>query len=99
VLDLPGLMARLDKQIRRAKQVPLTDQVRVDKEEMRSTLEEMRTEATRVGLTAALPPIAELDAALRDAMPVPLTDQVRLPKENLEKIADEIRVRVSPAGN
>jgi hypothetical protein len=99
VLDLPGLMKRLDKQIRQARQVPLTDQVRVEKEEMRSTLEEMRTEATRVGLTAVLPPIAELDAALRDARPVPLTDQVRLPRENLEKIADEIRVRVSPAGN
>ena len=98
-MDLPGLIARLDKQIRSAKRVPLTDQVRVEKEEMRSTLEEMRTEATRVGLTAALPPIAELDAAIGDALPVPLTDQVRLPRENLEKIADEIRVRVSPAGN
>jgi hypothetical protein len=42
-LDILGLLDRLDDLIHNAKGIPLTDQVRVDREEIVGILDEMRT--------------------------------------------------------
>jgi hypothetical protein len=94
-MDLPALMASIDDQVRKAKPIPLTDQVRLDKDQMHATLDEMRARCSEEGLTPVVPLIDELDEEIRTARPVPLTAQVRLPKPELEKIAGEIRAHVS----
>jgi hypothetical protein len=98
-MDPAGLIATLEAQVRDAKPIPLTTQVRVDKNQMDATLNEMRTGFSRAGLTHALPLVDRLDQLLRNARPVPLTEQVRFEREEVNDILDQMRASVSPATN
>ena len=97
-MDLAGLVDSLDQQIKNAKPIPLTNQVRLDKTPMHATLDEIR--GTAPG--AVNPLVDELDELLQHARPVPLTDQVRLPKPDLEDIVNRMRANLTAdreAGN
>jgi hypothetical protein len=88
-----------EEQLRKAKRVPLTNQVRVNKNEMDATLEEMRTGFSRAGLTQALALVGRLDEQIQNAKPVPLTDEVRLDPDEVRDILDQLRASASPATN
>jgi hypothetical protein len=72
-----------------ARPVPLTDQVRVDKNDAYELVAAVRDGA---GSSPALVSAAEaVEDAVRNAKPVPLTDQVRLPNERVAELARELR--------
>jgi hypothetical protein len=106
-LDVRGLLDSLDARIQNAKPVPLTDQVRLDKDEMYSTLDQMRAalpETAKLrrmqgedqqGLVDSLPLIDRLDDLVHSAKPVPLTGQVRVSKAEFESILTEMRDNIA----
>jgi hypothetical protein len=98
-MDLSGLIASLEEQIKAARPVPLTNQVRLDKNQMYATLDEMRTRLSEAGFSRALPLVDEMNDQIRNGKPVPLTDQVRVTQANLEKIVGEMRASVLPGTN
>jgi hypothetical protein len=98
-MDPAGLIASFEKQLRRAKRVPLTTQVRLDKNQMEATLNEMRTEFSRAGFSHLLPLLDQLGYQIQNAKPVPLTDEVRLDKAEVQDTLDQIRASVAPATN
>jgi hypothetical protein len=98
-VDPAGLIASLEDQLRDAKPVPLTDQVRLEKTQMDATLSEMRTGFSRAGLTHALPLADRLDQLFQNAKPIPLTDQVRVDKAEAFDILDQMRASVASATN
>ena len=98
-MDPAGLIAKLEEQLRKGKRIPLTTQVRVNKNEMDETLNEMRTEFSRAGLAPALPLVEQLGRLIQDAKPVPLTEEVRLEPEQAQDILDQLRASASPATN
>ena len=98
-MDPAGLIASFEEQLRAAKPVPLTNQVRLDKNQMDTTLNEMRTGFSRAGLTRALPLVDKLGDQLENARPIPLTNEVRVDKEEVHDILDQVRASVSPATN
>jgi len=98
-MDPAGLIASFEEQLRAAKPIPLTNQVRLDKNRMQTTVNEMRTAFSRAGLTNALPLVNRLDEQVQGAKPVPLTDEVRLEKDKASGILDQLRASVAPATN
>jgi hypothetical protein len=89
-LDVRGLLDSLDAQIQNAKPVPLTDQVRLEKDAMNSTLDQMRA-----ALPETSPLIDRLDGLIQNAKPVPLTNQVRVSKAEFESILTAMRDNIS----
>ena len=77
----------LDDLVHNAKPMPMTDQVRVDPDEVGRIVDRLRVE-----LPPALDPLAErLEAVVREARSVPLTGQVRIDKDAFYEALDAIR--------
>jgi hypothetical protein len=98
-MDAAGSIASFEDLLRRAKPVPLTSQVRLDKDQMSATLNEMRTGFSRAGLTHMLPLVGRLDEMAENAKPIPLTNEVRVDKGEARDILDQMRASASPATN
>jgi hypothetical protein len=86
-------MQQLDQVITDARPVPLTDQLRIDKDQAYDILDRIRAE-----MGSGAPPdgslliaVDELDDAIHNARPVPLTDQVRLERGQLEGLIGKLR--------
>ncbi len=98
-MEPAGLIASLEQQLRNAKSIPLTDQVRLDKSQMYATLEEMRTGFSRAGLARTLPLVDELERQLQGARPLPLTNDVRLERRDVQDTLERMRASVAPTTN
>jgi hypothetical protein len=83
------LVDELDTQIRNARPVPLTDQVRLEPDAVYDVLGRMRT--TLPGADPALALIDRCDDVMRNAEPVPLTSQVRIEKGQIYDLIDQMR--------
>jgi hypothetical protein len=81
--DARTLAARLTELLENARPIPLTEEVRLDKEAIYDIVDRIRT-ATSAG--ALLVNAEAVEDAVRDAMPVPLTNQVRLPRERVAEL-------------
>ena len=91
-MDVLAAIDRLDDLVHNAKAVPLTDQVRIDGDELTAAVD---------ALLALLPPDASelldldvperLTAIVRDARPVPLTDDVRVDRDPIHDLLDRLR--------
>ena len=91
----------VDDLLQGAKHVPLSDNVRVDSNELRRTVTAVRvaTEAEITGETRqdALEVVARLEKVAADAKTVPLSDEVRVDREELFDQLDALRaMRRSP---
>ena len=95
--SLMALLDRLDATLRKAKPVPLTDQARVEKEEVYDVLDRMRGAVPGVarGAPELLVPIDRLDDLIHNAAPVPLTDQVRVDRQEVAEIVQTMRAAFS----
>jgi len=82
----------LDDLIHNAKPVPLSDQVRLDPDEIQPLLDQLRLQVPPEGEQH----VDRLDALMRDAKPIPLTRRVRLHKEDLYEALDAIRGTLGP---
>ncbi|HEX8054372.1 MAG TPA: hypothetical protein VF517_15395 [Thermoleophilaceae bacterium] len=82
---------RLDTLVRKARPVPLTTQVRLDKGAVAKVVEELRG----WGPVALLPAIDALDDLLHNAHPVPLTNEVRVERATLSEIYQQMRAGFS----
>jgi len=99
------LIDEVDAALRRAKPIPLTDQVRVDSDELYEILDRMRDTLPRVVHGAPydqraragdlLVPIDELDDLIHNAQPVPLTPQVRIERQAAATIVQTMRAAFS----
>ena len=81
------LLDRLERLVRDAKSVPLTDQARIQREAAETILAELRKRATG----PLLPHVDALDAAILNAAPVPLTDEVRIERSEFLTIIQQMR--------
>lgn len=100
-----ALVERLEALVAGAAPVPLTSEVRIQKDEvydvldrLRATLPELTTAApehTKTRLLSALVHIDELDDRVHRARPVPLTDQVRVDPTKLSRTLQRIRAAFS----
>ena len=83
----------LDDLVHNAKPVPLTDQVRLQRDELREAVAaidaalapDVRRRAEAEGL------LERLEAIVEGAKPVPLTEQVRFDKDDLYEVLDALR--------
>ena len=91
-MALASLVDRFDDLVLGAKAIPLTDEVRVERDEALQLLGWMQSEAP----PEARRVVDRLDTLVRDARTVPLTDQLRLPREGVYELLDEIRAALSP---
>ncbi len=91
-------MQQLDQIVREARPVPLTTQVRVEKDAAYDVLDRMRAEAEREH-AALLVPLDELDDTIHNAKPVPLTSQVRIDRERVEELLDQMRTAIGPGNS
>jgi hypothetical protein len=87
--DARALAARLTELLENARPIPLTHDVRLDKEAIYDIVDRIRT-ATSAG--ALLVSAEAVEDAVRDAMPVPLTDQVRLPRDRVAELVRGLRL-------
>jgi hypothetical protein len=79
-----------DEAIHDAHDVPLTNQVRLDRSEAERLLERLRMALPRGSSTlGAL--FDELDELIRNAKPIPLTEQIRLDRDEVYDILDRMR--------
>ena len=92
-MDVLVAIDRLDDLVHNAKAVPMSDQVRVDRDELQRALDELlRTMPPE--LAHQLPDFdapERLAAAVRNAKPVPLTGEVRLEKDVVYDLLDALR--------
>jgi hypothetical protein len=72
-----------------ARPVPLTREVRIDKNEVHAVVGEIRSASSPIPLVEAA---GAVEDAVRNAMPVPLTDQVRLPRERVAELIQGLRL-------
>ena len=90
-------MNEIDQTLTRAKPVPLTDQVRFDRDSAYDALDRMRSELgqdERAGVLYTqdlLVAIDSFDDLIHNARPVPLTDEVRAKREELDAAAGRLR--------
>ncbi len=90
-------MHQIDQTISAARPVPLTDQVRFDKDPMYDALDGMRAEVERdvqagvIYTKDMLGAIDSFDDLIHNAPPVPLTDQVRAKRGELDAAAGRLR--------
>ncbi len=91
-------MQQLDQIIREARPVPLTREVRVEKDAVYDVLDRMRAE---VGPEHGdlLIPLDELDDTIHAAKPVPLTSWVRVDKQRVEELLDRMRANLGPGNS
>jgi len=82
-----ALIDELESVARGARSIPLTTQVRLDKERFYDVLDRLRA----VAPSEASPAIDELDDLIHSAKPVPLTDQVRLNPARLNELVAHVR--------
>jgi hypothetical protein len=83
------LAARLTELLEKARPVPLTDEVRLDKEAVYDLVDRIRAAASAGALLVSAEAVEE---AVHNAMPVPLTDQVRLPRERVAELVRGLRL-------
>jgi hypothetical protein len=92
-MDLVFLVGRFDDLIHNAKEIPLTRDVRVLRDDANDLVAELRRAAT--------PATSELIGRLADmvdgAKAVPLTDYIRINREKAYRLCDEIRVALRDA--
>ena len=101
--ELRSAVGELGALIDHARPVPLTDQVRVEREELRAALARVRdavaAELGPVGGTPKLRSALEkLERAAERAKPVPLTSQVRVSAKEIRKQLEKLRRALSGAG-
>lgn len=90
----PGGAAReLVELLDRARPIPLTNQVRVDKQTAVELVDSIRQDVAEggSGLERLAETASDVEQAVHQAVPVPLTDQVRLPRERVEELARALR--------
>jgi hypothetical protein len=102
---LAALTDQLEALVAGAAPVPLTPEVRVQKDEIYDILDRMRAalapavqtagEPARTRLAGVLPAIDDLDDTVHNAKPIPLTDQVRLNQDKLSRSLKRIRAAFS----
>ena len=102
-IDLRSAVDELSALVDHARPVPLTDQVRVEREELRTALERIRdavaAELGPVGGTPKLRSALEkLERAGERAKPVPLTSQVRVSAKEIRKQLEKLRRALSDVG-
>jgi hypothetical protein len=94
-------MHQIDQTISAARPVPLTDQVRFDKDPIYDALDQMRSELdqdVRAGAIFSqelLVAIDTFDDVIHNARPVPLTDEVRVKREELDATARTLREAIA----
>ncbi len=95
-MDVLVLIDKLDDLVHTAKAVPLTDTVRVDKEEIYDILDQMRATIPEEIKQARwiVKERQEMLAEAHNAKQVPLTDQVRVDKEEIYDILDQMRATI-----
>jgi hypothetical protein len=79
----------VDDALRRARPVPLTDQVRLDRDELAERVAALRRAFAAAGSAPAS--LDAIEAAVARARPVPLTPQVRVEKPALQEQLDALR--------
>ena len=95
-MDLLALLEELDERVFNAKMLPMTDQVRLDLEQVLAHVGRMRAQ-----IPPELPPesgvratVDGLEQLFREAQGVPLTDQVRVDKEGIYELLDGLRLAI-----
>jgi hypothetical protein len=83
--------------IRDAYDVPLTDQVRLDRRKADRLLEQLRTALPR-GSSTLSTLFSELDELVRNAKTIPLTEQIRLDRDDVYDILDRMRASFAAGG-
>ncbi len=86
-----------DEAIHDAHDVPLTDQVRLDRAKAERLLERLRTALPR-GSSTLSSLFYELDELIRNAKPIPLTEQIRLDRGEVYDILDRMRASFAEGG-
>ena len=90
-------MHQIDQTLNAASRIPLTDQVRFDKDAMYEALDGMRAEIdadVRAGVIHSgevLAAVDELDDVIHNARPVPLSNDVRAKQGDLEALTGRLR--------
>ena len=92
-MDTLTAIDALDDAVFNARRVPLTDQVRIDADELSERVAAVRAAAQDDAMT---PVLDAIEAIVARARPVPLTDQVRIPADELYARLDELRALVEP---
>jgi hypothetical protein len=89
-----AIVAEFDGLIHRARAVPLTDQVRLDRREIYGLLDRLRA-ALDHGPADLVALLDELDGVVHRAKPIPLTNQVRVERSEIYDVLDRMRVTLS----
>jgi hypothetical protein len=95
-MDLLVAIDTLDDLVHNARTVPLTDQVRVERDELRQAVEQVHASLPPDAEAATADPLGRLDDLVAAAKPVPLTDQVRIDRDALYEALDGLRAAFWP---
>lgn len=86
---------QLDELVRKAHSVPLSDQVRVDRQKVEASLDRLRAALSR---SEAASRLDELDTLIHRARPVPLIDHLRVARAEIYDVLDWMRATIADEG-
>jgi len=81
-------IATLERLRSEARPVPLTDEVRFDRQRANEAIEELRRQT--LGTAGSSEPLDQLHDLVENAKPVPLTDEVRVNRDELGRRVDAV---------
>jgi hypothetical protein len=89
--DAAAVLAELDKFIRDANGVPLTDQVRLDRKKIDVFLDRLRT-ALIDAPAEMVAKLDQLDELVHRAPAIPLTNEIRIERLEIYDLLDQLRI-------
>lgn len=92
--EAAAVVVEFDELVHKARAVPLTDQVRLDRQKIYGLLDRLRT-ALNHGPADLLALLDELDEVVHRARPIPLTNQVRFERSEIYDVLDRMRITLS----
>jgi hypothetical protein len=103
-MEIRDAIDRLDDHLHLAREIPLTDQVRIEEELLRASVGVIRHHADRIWGADRRGPVgelfealAEVEAMVASAKSVPATNQVRVNRDKLYEPLDRIRALLAKA--
>ena len=85
-----AVLAEFDELVRKARGIPLTDQVRLDRLKVYGLLDRLRT-ALGHGPSEVSGMLEELDELVQHGRPIPLTNNIRVERSAIYDVLDRMR--------